>query len=126
MSRCVALTPAGYEQYPRVMQTIFAYLQFLRDAPFPAEYYNERAKIAQLNETYLDRGEGAGLATGLANNVLFYPLDIAERAGNVWGRPDPAAYKRLLAALTPDNALTTTMSSPVRVMRVPVTQRSCN
>ena len=99
------LTPAGYEQYPRVLQTIFAYLKFLRDGPFPAEFYNERAKIAQLNETYLDRGEGANLAAGLANNALFYPLEIAERAGRVWGRPDPAAYKRLLAALTPDNAL---------------------
>ena len=101
----VALTPAGQEQYPRVLATIFSYLQFLRDAPFPSEYYAERVRIAQLNETFQDRGEGAGLATRLANQALFYPLEIAERANEVWGKPDPAAYRRLLAALTPDNAL---------------------
>ena len=41
----------------------------------------------------------------LANLALFYPLEIAERADSVWGRPDPAAYQRLLGALMPDNAL---------------------
>ena len=101
----VALTPEGQARHARVLATIFSYLQFLREAPFPAVYYNERARIAQLNETYRDRGEGAGLAAQLANQALFYPLEIAERASDVWGRPDPDAYRRLLAALTPDNAL---------------------
>ena len=101
----VSLTPAGQAQYARVLSTIFSYLQFLRDSPFPSDYYAERSRVAQLNETYQDRGEGANLATRLAAQALFYPLEIAERAGTVWGKPDPAAYRRLLAALTPDNAL---------------------
>ena len=111
------LTPAGQEHYPRVIATIHSYLQFLNDAPFPAGYYNERAKIAQLNETYQDRGEGAALATRLANNALFYPLEIAERADTVWGRPDPAAYKRLLASLTPDNVLVSLAAKGVKTDR---------
>jgi insulysin len=41
----------------------------------------------------------------LANQALFYPLEIAERATRVWGKPDEAPYRRLLDALKPDNAL---------------------
>ena len=111
------LTPAGYEQYSRVLGLIYSYLQFLRDAPFPSVYYNERARIGQLNETYADRGEGAALATRLANRALFYPLEIAERAPDIWGRPDPAAYRRLLGALTPDNALVSLVAKGVTTNR---------
>ena len=35
---------------------------------------------------------------------------MAERATDVWGAPDEAAYRRLLAALTPDNMLVTLMA----------------
>ncbi|MBL9187590.1 MAG: insulinase family protein [Opitutaceae bacterium] len=99
------LTPAGKEQRTRVLAEIFAYLAHLRASPFPADFYRDRARIAALNETYKDRGEGAALATRLANQALFYPLEIAERAADVWGAPDEAAYRRLLNSLTADNAL---------------------
>ncbi len=107
------LTPEGKEQYPRVLAAIFAYIEFLRDAPFPAAFYADRARIAALNETYSDRGEGAELATKLANQALFYPLDVAERATDVWGKPDEAAYRRLLGALTPDNLMVSVMAKGV-------------
>ncbi len=101
----LALTPAGQEQHARVLQALMSYLAHLRASPFPADFYRDRARIAALNETYGDRGEGAALATKLANQALFYPLDVAERATDAWGAPDEAAYRRLLAALTPDNVL---------------------
>ena len=99
------LTPEGKQQHQRVLAAIFDYLEHLRRSPFPAEFYRDRARIAQLNETYRDRGEGASLATRLANQALFYPLEVAERADIVWGKPDEAAYRRLLNALTADNLL---------------------
>ena len=107
------LTPAGQEQHPRILAAIFGYLDFLRGAPFPAAFYQDRARIAALNETYSDRGEGATLATKLANQALFYPLEVAERATDVWGRPDEGAYRRLLGALTPDNMLATLIAKGV-------------
>ena len=107
------LTPAGQEKYPRVLAEIFSYLEFLRASPFPAAFYADRARIAALNETYSDRGEGAALATKLANQAFFYPLEVAERATDVWGKPDEASYRRLLAALTPDNMLATLMAKGV-------------
>ena len=109
----VSLTPAGRENTARVLGLIFSYLDHLRAAPFPADYYRDRARIAALNETYGDRGEGSELATQLANQALFYPLAVAERATAVWGAPDEAAYRRLLSVLTPDNLLVTLMAKGV-------------
>lgn len=107
------LTPAGQTEHARVLQRIFAYLGHLRAAPFPAAFYEDRARIARLNETYKDRGEGAALATRLANQALFYPLEVAERAADVWGAPDEPAYRKLLDALTPDNLLVSLMAKGV-------------
>jgi insulysin len=109
----VSLTPAGRENTARVLGLIFSYLDHLRAAPFPADYYRDRARIAALNETYGNRGEGSELATQLANQALFYPLEVAERATAVWGAPDEAAYRRLLNVLTPDNLLVTLMAKGV-------------
>ena len=104
------LTPAGQQQHQRVMSMIFSYLEFLRAAPFPAEFFKDRARVALLNESYADRGEGSALATKLANQALFYPLEIAERATDVWGQPNEDAYRRLLGALTADNVLVSLMA----------------
>jgi insulysin len=107
------LTPAGQKEHRRVLAQIFSYLEHLRTAPFPADFYRDRARIAQLNETYRDRGEGAALAMRLASQTLFFPLEVAERAPDVWGQPDEGAYRRLLGALTPDNLLVSLMAKGV-------------
>lgn len=112
------LTPAGAEQRQRVLEIVFAYLAHLRAAPFPAAFFADQARIAALSETYDDRGEGADLATRLANNALFYPLELAERADLVWGAPDEPAFRALLAALTPDNMLATFAAKGVPTDRV--------
>jgi Secreted/periplasmic Zn-dependent peptidases, insulinase-like len=101
----VALTPKGYREYPRVMQEVLAYAEFLRSSPFPSGFYAEHARVAALKETYADRGEGVDLATRLANNALFYPLEVAERATEAWGAPNEAAYRRLLERIRPDNMM---------------------
>jgi insulysin len=109
----VELTPAGQERHRQVLRHVMSYLDHLRKSPFPSEFYAEHARVATLNETYADRGEGAELATKLANQALFYPLEVAERAADAWGKPDDAAYRRLLGALTPDNMLASLMAKGV-------------
>ncbi|HRE84603.1 MAG TPA: insulinase family protein, partial [Opitutaceae bacterium] len=109
----VTLTPNGQTEHARVLAATMAYLSHLRASPFPSDFYRDRARIAALNETYNDRGEGAALATKLANQALFYPLEIAERATDAWGAPDEAAYRRLLDTLTPDNMLVSLVAKGV-------------
>lgn len=103
----IDLTPAGESSSQQVMELLFAYIQHLQSAPFPTTFYRDQARVAALQETYNDRGEGAALATTLANQAMFYPLEIAERAPYVWAQPDEPAYRRLLDSLTPDNMLVT-------------------
>ncbi|MCC5023595.1 MAG: hypothetical protein J6386_12790 [Candidatus Synoicihabitans palmerolidicus] len=89
------------------METVFAYLRHLRTSPFPADFYADQARIAALEETYNDRGEGYRLTNRLASNALYYPLELATRADLAWGDPDESAYRDLLDPLTPDNMLVT-------------------
>lgn len=111
------LTPQGEREVATVMNRFFAWVEFLRRAPFPAEFRADLARIGNLQETYADRGEGMGLATQLANQALFYPLEVAERAASVWGAPDEAAYRRLLAPLVPQNMLVALAARGVKTDR---------
>ena len=79
-------------------------------ARFPSAFFDDRARVALLKESYGNRGEDAALATSLANQALFDPLDVAERALAVWGRPNEAAYRRMLDVLRPDNMLAILMA----------------
>jgi insulysin len=113
----VSLTPEGQERRDRVLELLFGYVRHLREAPFPADFFRDRARIAALNETYQNRGEGAELAARLSTQALFFPLEVAERAAVVWGAPDEAAYRELLAALTPDNVLVSLQAKGVATDR---------
>ena len=48
---------------------------------------------------------------------MFYPLEVAERAGSVWGAADEAAYRRLLAPLVPENMLAAMAARGVKTDR---------
>jgi len=111
------LTPHGEQHVPQVMEMTFAYLDFLKASPFPADFYADQARIAALQESFADRGEGSDLAVELANAALYYPLEIAERAEKVWGLPDEVTYRRFLDALTPDNMLVTFQAKGVPTNR---------
>ena len=111
------LTPQGEREVATVMNRFFAWVEFLRQSPFPRAFHADLARIGNLEETHADRGEGMGLATRLANQALFYPLELAERAGSVWGAPDEAAYRSLLAPLVPENMLVALAARGVKTDR---------
>jgi insulysin len=99
------LTPQGEKEHQQVLNLLFSWIEFVKRAPFPNNFFQDRARIGALQETYGNRGEGMELVTRLANQALFYPLAVAERADTAWGAPDEAAYRSLLAALVPENMM---------------------
>jgi len=113
----IDLTPDGEREHQRVLGLVFSYLDFLRRAPFPQALFDDSARVGALKETFADRGEGRPLAIQLANQALFYPLEVAERARSAWGAPDEAAYRRLLEMLRPDNLLVTLMARGLPIER---------
>lgn len=109
----VTLTPKGLEERERVMQALFSAVAVFRQSPYPSQFFKEQAKLASLDETYRDKGDGAALAEGLANDALVYPLDISERVPFLWLNPDEAPYRAILNAIRPDNMLAIVMAKGV-------------
>jgi insulysin len=101
----IELTPAGVEKWQDVLQETFAYIETLRESPYPEYLFKERATAARLEELYADKGEGADRAVELARDAWYYPLNDAERARYLWQDPAPGPYFGLLAALRPDNMI---------------------
>lgn len=103
----ITLTPEGLAQYRRVLSLVFAAIEPLRRNGLPPHLFEERRRLATLDERYRDQGEGAERAVALANAVMDHPLAIAERVPYLWVQPDPAAVQKVLGFLRPDNLLVT-------------------
>ncbi|MBK8526482.1 MAG: insulinase family protein [Rubrivivax sp.] len=106
----IGLTPSGLKQVPRVLALVFSAARMLREQGLPPQLFKEWQTLARLDERFRDRGEGANLATGLANAAMDYPLPLAERVPYLWLQPDPAAFNALLSRIRPDNLLVTVVA----------------
>ena len=101
----ISLTPAGLDQYPRVLELVFGAINQIKAAGYPTYLFKERQTMAALDEAYSDKGEGANRAVFLANQLRDFPMEIAEREPYLWVNPDPTGYNMILDHLRPDNAL---------------------
>jgi len=101
----VELTPAGVDNWQQVLQETFAYVETLRESPYPEYLFKERATAARLEELYADKGEGAERAVDLAVDAWYYPLADAERAKYLWQDAAPGPYFQLLDSLRPQNMI---------------------
>lgn len=113
----IALTPAGQENYQRVLEIFFAGVATMRREGFPSTVFRERAIMAGLDELYADQGEGAGRAVNLANQAHTYPLEIAEREPYLWLKEDPAAFQALLGHIRPQNTIAMLVAKGVETDR---------
>jgi insulysin len=111
----VSLTPQGLARYERVLSMVFAAIDLLQRNGVPAHVFAERKTMATLEERFRDRGEGASLALTLANQVMDYPLEIAERVPYLWLREDAAAVQQVLTHLKRDNLLVTLVAKGLPV-----------
>jgi insulysin len=100
-----------------VLQLVFATVRLLREQGLPPHLFAERRTLAQLDERFRDKGEGAGLASSLASLLHDVPLELAERVPYLWLKEDPAAFRALLDRLTPDNLLVLLVAKGVPVDR---------
>ena len=98
----VDLTPVGLEHYEEVIQYIFAYIELMKNSPYPETLFQERKTMAHLEELYSDKGEGTGRAVSLANNLLFHPIETAERVDYLWTEPNAENYFELLSHVKPE------------------------
>ncbi len=103
----IGLTPAGTEDWQRVLEATFAYVRLLRESDYPEYLFQERATMARLDELYQDKGEGAGRAVRLSRDALHFPLEDAARVRYIWEQSSPELYFEMLKAIRPDNMIAT-------------------
>ena len=87
----IALTEKGVEQYHTVLQYCFSYFEMLKKQGYQNYLFNEQKTMGKLEEVYSDKGEGAWTAISFANNLAFYPMEIAHRVDYYYGEPNPEA-----------------------------------
>lgn len=114
----IDLTPAGLEKSARVLELAFAAIDRLRRDGLPPHLFAERRTMAQLDERWRDPGEGMDRVANLANALLDYPIDWAERAPYLWLQPDPQAVAQVLDRLRPERLLLTRVAKGVATDRV--------
>ena len=103
----VELTSEGFNQYEEVLSICFSYIDMLKDAGYQEFIFDEAKILAELEEKYSAKGEGASVAVKMANNLAFFPIEDAERVEFIYAKEDPSAYMKLLSYLRPDNMLAT-------------------
>ena len=103
----VELTSEGFNQYEEVLSICFSYIEMLKDAGYQPFIYNETKILAELDEKYSAKGEGASVAVKMANNLAFFPFEDAERVEFIYKKENPSAYMKLLSYLRPENMLAT-------------------
>ena len=101
----IQLTEKGVSNYQEVLGYFFSYVAMLKKEGFKNYIFDEQKTIAKLEEVYSDKGEGTWKAVSFANNLAFYPMDIAHRVEYHFGYPDPKAYLEVLSYIRPDNML---------------------
>jgi insulysin len=109
----VELTPLGLERYRDVVSLSLGYIAMLKQQDYPVYYFRESGAKARLDEIYTNRGEGTGYASRLAGNILYYPLELAERVSYIYAEEDPKAYGKFLSYLRPANMLVTLLAKGV-------------
>ncbi|MGD9157063.1 MAG: insulinase family protein [Desulfobacteraceae bacterium] len=101
----VKLTQKGLENYRDVIRYCFSYIRLLREKGIPAYLFNEIRRIAELDYTYKNKGEGAERASQLAGNMNRYPVGIAETVNYIYEKLDPKLVESVLDHLKPDNMI---------------------
>ncbi len=101
----VQLTQKGVDNYQEVLEYFFSYVNMLKKEGFKNYLFEEQKTIARLEEVFSDKGEGTWKAVSFANDLAFYPMEVAHRVEYHFGSPDPEGYHKILSYIRPDNML---------------------
>lgn len=100
----VSLTDKGVEQYERILQILFAYLNLLREEGPQERLFAEQARLAELGFRFREQGAPIGYVSSLSNGMHYYaPRDVLAGAYLMETyRPD--LIREALSELRPERA----------------------
>jgi insulysin len=101
----ISLTEKGLNEYERILELVFAYIQILREHGFEEYTFKESQTMAQINFDWKNPDEGMGFVAGKAAQMQEYKLDEVEVLPFLFTKYEPSAYKKILDTLTPENSM---------------------
>ena len=109
----IQATEAGLASREEVVAMVFACLRLIRDQGIEPRYYEELARMAEIEFRYLDKTEPRSHAVSLASALHVYPVAEVLTAPWRFDEFDPELERRFLSALTPDRVLVTVVAKGV-------------
>lgn len=103
----VTLTEAGAQNYERVLQLVFAYMDMLRKEGSKKWLYEEQAQLADLGFRFRSSPEPMGYVSALVSGMQVYDPQDVLRGPSLMREYKEAMFEELMSALVPENALVT-------------------
>ncbi|PHM36672.1 pitrilysin [Xenorhabdus innexi] len=100
----VALTDKGLEQRDRVIASIFAYINLLKQKGIQNSYFDEMVKVNNLAFKYASIVRNMNYIESLADSMLLVPVSHVLDAIYLTDKYNPQAILSRLEQLTPENA----------------------
>lgn len=114
----ISLTEKGQEQYSRVVELFFSYMDMVRDRGAQQWLYEEQARLAELGFRFKESVEPISYVSSIASGMHEYaPLDIL-RGPYIMDRYDEAMLNGLLQSIRVDNAVVTLTAENVETDKV--------
>lgn len=101
----VQLTPKGENEFERVMEIIFHFINMVRENGIKDYTFLENQTMAQIDFDWKDPAEGMGYVASRSALMHDYILDDVETLPYLFKKYDPLAHEALLKTLTPENML---------------------
>ncbi len=114
----ITLTEQGVEQYERVLQLLFAYMDMLRQAGPQEWLYDEQAQLAELSFRFREDAEPMGYVSATATGMHYYAAEDTLRGPYLMNGYDESMLVELMAAIVPENAMVTLSDKSVQTDRV--------
>ncbi|MEQ8859343.1 MAG: insulinase family protein [Pseudomonadales bacterium] len=101
----IQLTDAGYRNIEQVSDSVYDYLDLLRQSPPEAWRYQEQARIAELGFRFQEQSSATSFVYQVGPRFLRYPPRDVLAAPYLMSDFDPGLIERYLGALRPDNVV---------------------
>ncbi len=103
----ISLTKKGVDEYQRVLQMLFSYMDMLREEGPRERIYNEQAQIAALGFRFKADAEPMNYVSALASGMHYYRAEDILRGPYLMTEYDESTLTELLARIVPANAFVT-------------------
>ncbi|WP_262500808.1 insulinase family protein [Pseudohalioglobus sediminis] len=114
----ITLTEKGVDEYQRVLQLLFAYMDMLRQEGPRQWLYDEQARLAELAFRFKENANPMGYVSSLASGMHYYEPDDVLQGPYIMDDYQAQMLADLIQEIVPDNAVVVLEDAAVSTDRV--------